>query len=385
MKFRNLALAAAGLLLLAFTSLAQITTIEGVVKGTDGKPVQNAVVKIDRTDIKGNYKTKTDKKGHYFHTGLPIGFYNISVLIDNREVDKVGNVKTSPGESRMVDFDLQRSAAANAQQQAAMQKAMETGQISKEMERSMTAEQKAALEKTMKEREGQIKQRAALNEAFNTGLTALQGKQYDVAVENLTKASQLDATQPAVWAHLGDAYMGLASTKTGADFDATAQKGLEAYAKSIELKPDDAAAHNNYALALAKAKKFPEMQGELKKAAELDPPNAGKYYYNLGALLVNNGQNDAAVDAFKQAIALQPTYADAYYQYGISLVSKAQIGTDGKVTPVAGTVEAFQKYLELAPTGQFAESAKDMLNTMNASVSTGFKNPAAPKSTKKKK
>ena len=114
MNFRNLAHATAGLLLLAFTSLAQITTLEGVVKGTDGKPLQNAVVKIERTDIKGNYQTKTDKKGHYFHTGLPLGFYTISVWVDGKEADKVSGVKTSPGDSRVVDFDLAKSAAANA-------------------------------------------------------------------------------------------------------------------------------------------------------------------------------------------------------------------------------------------------------------------------------
>ena len=30
-------------------------------------------------------------------------------------------------------------------------------------------------------------------------------------------------------------------------------------------------------------------QAELTKAAQLDPPNAGKYFYNLGAVLVNTG------------------------------------------------------------------------------------------------
>ena len=51
MKFRNLALVAAGMLVLALTASAQITTVEGDVKGADGKPVQNAVVKITRTDV----------------------------------------------------------------------------------------------------------------------------------------------------------------------------------------------------------------------------------------------------------------------------------------------------------------------------------------------
>jgi tetratricopeptide (TPR) repeat protein len=174
--------------------------------------------------------------------------------------------------------------------------------------------------------------------------------------------------------------MKLASTKTGAEFDAAAQKGLDAYGKAIALKPEDAATHNNYALALVQAKKIPDAQ-----AAQLDPANAGKYYYNLGAVLTTANQSDAAVEAFQKAIAADPNYADAYYQYGVSLVSKASYGADGKVTPVPGTVEALQKYLALAPTGQFAQPAKDMLTTLGTSVDVSYKNPNAKETTTKKK
>ena len=100
MSFRSLAQASAGLLLLAFTSLAQITSIEGDVKGMDGQPVIGAVVKIERTDIKGNYQTKTDKKGRYFHTGLPIGMYNITVQMDGKDVDKTGASRLRPATPR---------------------------------------------------------------------------------------------------------------------------------------------------------------------------------------------------------------------------------------------------------------------------------------------
>ena len=59
--------------LFALASFAQITGVEGVVKGADGKLVQGAIVKIHRTDIKGDYTTKpTDKKGHYIYNGLPM-------------------------------------------------------------------------------------------------------------------------------------------------------------------------------------------------------------------------------------------------------------------------------------------------------------------------
>jgi tetratricopeptide (TPR) repeat protein len=379
MKFRNLAQAAAGIAFLALTSSAQITTIEGHVIGLDGKPVQNAEIQITRTDIKGSYKTKSDKKGHYIYMGLPIGFYNIACFMEGKQVDAMNGVKTSPGDPKPVDFDLRQSQAANAAKQAEMEKAVATGQLSKELERGLSSEQKAAMEKQLKERSEQMKKRSELNDSFNTGMTALNAKQYDQAIAAFVKASEVDPTQTAVWANLGEAYIKNAEGKTGDDFNGNIQKGLAAYEKAIELKPDDPASHNNYALALAKAKKFPEMQAELKKAADLDPANGGKYYYNLGALLVNSGQSEPAGDAFKKAIELTPTYADAYYQYGVTLVSQAKIGSDGKITPVPGTVDAFQKYLELAPTGTFADSAKEMLTTLGSSVETKFQNPNAKK------
>jgi len=382
MKLRNVALVAAGMVFLALNSLAQITTVEGVVKGTDGKPLQNAEIQITRTDIKGNYKCKTDKKGHYIYMGLPMGTYTIVVSVGGKEADKVAGVRTSPGDPKPIDFDLSKSQQATSSQQAAMQKAIETGQISKDLERGMSADEKAKMEKQIKDSSEKMKKRNELNDAFNTGMTAMQNKKYDEAVPAFVKAAEVDPTQQAVWAQLGEAYVKLAETKTGPEFDANIQKSLEAYNKAIELKPDDPASHNNYALALAKAKKFPEMQAELKKAADLDPANGGKYYYNLGAILVNTGQNDAAGEAFKKAIELTPTYADAYYQYGVTLVGKAQIGADGKITPVPGTVEAFNKYLELQPDGPYAQPAKDMLTTLGSSVQTQFQNPNAKKDTK---
>jgi tetratricopeptide (TPR) repeat protein len=385
MKFRNLILATAGLLFFGFTAMAQITAIEGDVKADDGKPLVGAVVKIDRFDITAHYKTKTDKKGHYFYNGLPLGNYNVTIEVDGKDVDQQKGVRSNLGDPTNVSFDLQASKKSRDAAQAAMQQAGAGGQLTKDMERGMSAAEKATLEKTLKEREGQLKQHKELNDAFNTGMTAIADKQYDQAVQALTKASEIGPTELAVWANLADAYMKLAGTKTGPEFDDAATKGLAAYAKAIELKPEDAATHNNYALALVQAKKVPEAQAELTKAAQLDPTNAGKYYYNLGAVLTNANQADAAVEAFQKAIAADPKYAEAYYQYGVSLVSKASYGADGKVTPVPGTVEALQKYLELAPSGQFAQAAKDMLTTLSASVDVSYRNPNAKEAPKKKK
>ena len=339
MKVRNIALPAVGVLFFSLASFAQTSSLEGDVKGEDGQPLRGALVKIERKDIKGNYKVKTDKKGHYFHAGLPLGTYKLTLEVDGKDRDTVDNVRTRLGDPTPINFDLQ----AQKQKQAAMQQAAETGQLTKEQERSMSSEQKAALEKAVKEREQAMKKNKELNDAFNTGVNALQAKQYDAATAAFTKASEMDPKQHVVWAQLGESEIGLAATKTGAEHDQLMQKGLDAYLKALELKPDDASYHNNYALALAKDKKFPEAQGELAKAAQLDPPNAGRYFYNLGALLVNSGQTDQAGEAFKKAIEADPNYADAQYQYGVFLISKAQITPDGKVTPVPGTARGIRE------------------------------------------
>jgi tetratricopeptide (TPR) repeat protein len=371
MRLRNLAAALAGLGLLAFSALAQQGSMEGMVKGPDGKPMVGAMVKIDRTDIKAHYQVKTDKKGHYFHAGLPYGTYNVSIEVDGKDQLVQQGVPLRGGDPVEVPIDFSQAAAG---QQAAEQKAA-AQQAALDAGRHETAAEKAAREKAEKEREEALKKNKELNDAFNAGIAASQAKQYDVAVTNFTKASELDPKQHVVWAQLAEAEVNLAGTKSGADADTEMKKGLDAYAKAIELKPDDAGYHNNYALALARAKKFPEAQDELTKAATLDPTNAGRYYYNLGALLVNAGQNEPAGQAFKAAIDKDPNYADAQYQYGVYLLSKASVGADGKVVPVPGTADAFQKYLQLKPDGPFAEQAKSMLSTLGATVDTSYKAP----------
>ena len=314
MKLRDLALSLAGMLMFALGALAQTAVMEGNVKGEDGKPVQGALIKIIRTDIKGNYQVKTDKKGHFLYAGLPLGTFDVSVEIGGAVKDTVKSVKLH-SDMPPVDFDLAKSAAAGPGEPAGQ------AQAAQDATRGMTAQQKAELEKQLKEREEAMKKNKELNDAFNVGMTAAQAKQWDQAIASFNKASELDAKQHVVWAQLAEAEMNFAATKSGAEADAETAKGLDAYQKAIELKPDDAGYHNNFALSLAKAKKFPEAQAELTKAATLDPPNAGRYYYNLGALLVNSGQNEPAGDGVQTAIDVDPNYADAQFQYGVFWLS----------------------------------------------------------------
>ncbi len=99
-------------LLVACSAWAQTTTLEGDVKDQNGQPLKGAVIKLDRTDIKGHYQVKTDKKGHWLYTGLPFGKYDVSCEVDGKAMDKVSGVQSKYGESVPVNFDLSKTEAA---------------------------------------------------------------------------------------------------------------------------------------------------------------------------------------------------------------------------------------------------------------------------------
>ncbi|HEY6400816.1 MAG TPA: carboxypeptidase-like regulatory domain-containing protein, partial [Blastocatellia bacterium] len=84
MKIKHLMSAFAGCAVIALASLtasAQTGRLEGdVVKADTKEPIVGAEIQIERTDIKGSYPVKTDKKGHFLHAGVPyVGTYTIMV------------------------------------------------------------------------------------------------------------------------------------------------------------------------------------------------------------------------------------------------------------------------------------------------------------------
>jgi len=162
---------------------------------------------------------------------------------------------------------------------------------------------------------------------------------------------------------------------------------VESYQKAIQLKQDnvqsgkekDAAKANqqlsgfyiNMADAYAKSGKIDDAVKAYEAAAKADPAQAGAVYFNIGAVYTNAGRVDDANAAFDKCIAADPTRAEAYYQKGVNLLGKATLQGNKTIAP-PGTAEAFQKYLEIAPTGPNAQSAKDLLSSIGSSVETSF-------------
>jgi Tfp pilus assembly protein PilF len=370
-------LAAFGLMVAAL-AFSQMGTFMGKVIGPDGKGLQNAVIKIERKDIKGNWQTKSNRRGEWIYSGMQIGgTYKIECHVNNQLMDVVDGVRASMGEPQEIVFDLKKRAA----EQAARQKAMESGQMTEEMKRDMSPEQRAAMEKQMKQQQQQLAKNKELNDAFNEAMTALNAKDFATSAAAFEKAAVLDPKQFAVWANMASAYEGLAAKEPAAY-----EKAAASYTKALEIKPDDAGLHNNYALMLVKQGKIEEAASMLDRAAALDPEGAGRYYFNLGAVMVNNRQDDGALAAFEKCISAAPTYANCYYYKANVLSGRMTLDGDKAVAP-EGMVPALEKYLELEPNGQHAEAAKGLLSVFATGIETSYTNPDAKKkgSTKKKK
>jgi len=381
------------LILMAGAALAQTTTIEGNVKGADGGPLKGAEITLERTDIKGHYKVKSDKKGHWLYTGLPFGTYDITCAVDGKVVDGMKGVKSKYGDSTTVDFDAGKAEKA----QAAAQQANQTGQLSNDQARGMSKEQKEKYEAELKKNSETIKKNKALNDAYNGAQEALKAAQaepdktqkltkYQAAVDAFSKAKDVDPSQVAIWDSLGESYTGLGDAQTGDDRNKSYDQAIEAYKKGLELKPGDAGVYNQMGNLYGKEKKIPEATEALNKAAQLDPAMAAKAFYNMGANLVNTGQPDKATEFFKKATDSDPNYAEAWYQYGSLQMMQGKIDPKtGAQSYPAETAPALKKYMELQPTGPHAQEAEAMLQAMGEKVETKIHNPAVPETTKKKK
>jgi len=269
-----LAMGIIGLLLAlsAQPARAQFGQMQGVVKGEDGKPAANTVVSIDREDIKGHYEVKTDKNGKFFHAGLPLGRFSVSVVQKNGQPFKLGGIQTRMSEPANVEIDLQQE---KMRAEAAAQGMQVQGGSNAP---KLSEEQMAAIQKAAAERDEAIKKRQALTGKFDAGMEAMKAKNYDQAITELQAAAEVDPTQHVIYAQLGEAYSGKAAAARGDEKKQLVEKSVEAYQKALSIKADDASYHNNFALALANAGKLEEAQAELVKAAEIDPPNGGRYF-----------------------------------------------------------------------------------------------------------
>ena len=123
---------------------------------------------------------------------------------------------------------------------------------------------------------------------------------------------------------------------------------------------------------LLKQHRMADAMAAYEKAAALGA-NPGVAYFNICALLYNRGRMQEVIPACDKAIAADPAKADAYFIKGSALFGDARF-ENGKMILPDGTVQALQKYLELAPSGAHATDVKAMLSSVDQTIETTYQN-----------
>jgi pentatricopeptide repeat protein len=346
-------------------------TVKGVCKDAQGNVVPDAIVVWANMDNGQKYTLKTNKKGEYFSLGLTPGKYLVTLYKNaddekaNKEMDHVKGFQVQLDENTL-DLDVKKEMESTAKGQG------------------LSPEQVKAMQEAQAKQAKETNTVKSLNEKLNAAKTAADAGDYDTAIASLTEATQMDATRDLIWFKLGDYYRMSAPKQTDpAEKQKRLNSAVDSYQKAVDLKKavtndkdpnaakNLAAYYNNLADAYAKAGKVDDAVKTYELSAQSDPGSAAQAYYNIGAVLTNAGKADAAIVAFDKCIAADPTKADAYYQKGVNLLGKATLQGD-KTIPAPGTVDAFQKYLEIAPTGPNAENAKALLASIGSKVETTY-------------
>ncbi len=134
--------------------------------------------------------------------------------------------------------------------------------------------------------------------------TALKRRAFDEATTYFEKAIRLDPENPTTYRIMGDGYAHVSQFS----------KAIEYYQKALELASNDAEAQKNLVIT----------------------------YNNYGVTLRNNGEWDAAIRVYREALALQPTYQVTKTNLIDALWQKANAHRQS-----GRSAEAITTYLEL--------------------------------------
>ena len=305
----------------AAPAFAQTGSIKGKVVDPQGQPVEGAQVKLYNHGTNRSIETKSNKKGEYMQVGLTPAKYTVTAtkgdMTFTREVDM---------HLDMVNLDITLGAPG-----------AKGAPVSKEEAAKARAKADSA------------------TKAFNEGVELSNAGKTDEAI---AKFNEVIAAMP----NCAECYANIGTVMTKAQKYDEAET---AYKKSIELKADFAEAYNGLANLYNTQKKFDQAAEMSKKAMELAAASGGAggagsatpagnaaAVFNQGVILWNAQKFPEAKTQFEAAVKIDPNLAEAHYWLGMAKLN----GGD-----MAGAKPSFETYVKLAPTGQYAETAKQVI------------------------
>ena len=287
--------------------------IRGVIIDELGRPIGEATVVVSSLSEANTEETQTTSDGQYAYSGITPGLYTITAAKDVLG-SEVFRIRVRDSHTVSVNFEL-----APGQRVAAY--LFEAGE------------------------------REALSRAFTTGIEATRSDEYEVAVDAFNAALDLSPTCLECHYNLAIAY-----TNIGRFDDAEVE-----FQSVLRLREDYAAAY--YGLSSIYTRQGREAEAAKARSEAnrlaLERMAAGRAQaqeaVRRGVTFFNAGNVDDAIGRFEMAIESDATLPEAHYWLGLSL---QRLGGD------APARSALQRYLQLAPSGEFAADVRQRLEKL---------------------
>lgn len=182
---------------------------------------------------------------------------------------------------------------------------------------------------------------------FDKGNNFLSIKEYDKAINELSRATEIDPKNIDARLALGDAYAGKGRT----------QVALEQYQKALAIHPNDPKVFikigNLYAVDKSAASQA-EAKQAYEKALQADPTNKVAIY-KLGVLAMTNKNTNEAIRYFEQLLSIDEKQANAHLNLGI-------LYGDFMHNKVKAR-QHYQRYIDLG--GRRSDEVKQWLSALN--------------------
>jgi tetratricopeptide (TPR) repeat protein len=370
--------------------------IHGHVIGPEGNPRTNGTVSLSTGPTEDKASFPVNAQGEYSGEA-PVGTYTLlyrdpSTPKDKR-VDQIDNVKIVAGQDTQQDLDMTRPdflKTLTPEQQKQLEElkkknseALKSNQVVRQLNTDLNKAQQELHEGDTASTEAAQALGASASKADLAAKTAeIKQQKYSDVEQIMQRDSALKPDASILWTRLGQAQLGL---KKYDDAQTSLKKAIEVESASKKPNPQwlalsQAALGESY----ARQGKVAEAQAAYDDAAKSDPTQAAQNYKNESIVFFQAQNTDAQVAAADKAIALapeDPKMAIAYYIKGNGLVGKtAEDPATHKLVPPPGCMEAYQKYVQLDPNGQFTAEVKQIMASFNQAIPGTYK---AEKSKKK--
>ena len=130
------------------------------------------------------------------------------------------------------------------------------------------------------------------------------------------------------------------------------EKAVEAYKKSLSIRPNYAEAYNNLGICFKEQGKPEEAIDAYERALSINPDYA-EPHNNLGTVLKNKGKHEEALEAYCKAVLIKPSYFEAHSNMGVALFEQRKFDE---------AIEAYSKAISIKP--DYAEAYNNLAVTL---------------------